>query len=51
MCGVAEELGVEVDEEAKRESTRSKVGEQLGFVDVRDLCDGLEFDDDGVLDE
>tara|TARA_A100000171_G_scaffold52568_1_gene71627 strand:+ start:2550 stop:3029 length:480 start_codon:yes stop_codon:yes gene_type:complete len=51
VCGVAEELGVEVDEEPQWESTGAEVEEQLGFVDVCQLSDGLEFDDDGVLDE
>jgi len=51
VCGVAEELGVEVDQKPEWESTCAEIGEQLGFVDVGELSDGFEFDDDGVLDE
>jgi hypothetical protein len=38
-----QKLGVEVDQETEGKSAGSQVGEQLCFVDVMDLADGLEF--------
>ncbi len=43
MDAISREFRVEVDEVAKRKIARTEVGEELGFVDIQDLGDRLEF--------
>jgi hypothetical protein len=48
---VAEVLGAEVDEQAEALVGEAEVGEKLLAMDGSKLLDGLEFDDDHVLDK
>jgi hypothetical protein len=46
-----EAAGVEIEEEADFPVAEFEVGEDLGFVERGDFLDGLDFDDEGVVDE
>jgi hypothetical protein len=41
---------VEVDEEARGDTAQAQVGDELGFVDREKSLDGLDFEDELVLD-
>jgi hypothetical protein len=48
---VFEAFDVEVDEQRHLEAREPEIGEKLRFVDRLDSLDGLQFEDDAIVDD